>query len=230
MSNTRQIGIAINMYVTDWQDKFPVNAAWLAAGGLDFGSSPANIDKASLMDPKLSPIAAYLQSADVFKCPADIYDAANGPRVRTIAFNGALGGKPTVQGTTPDGRKYYGGNGVAVATKMSSLQIPGPAMVWAVTDEHADSINDAIFMLDPGYSVTSEHWRDLPASYHNGSGSFSFADGHSEIHKWLQQGIVTPSGPMTVYPVTRKDDDRWVKNMRNSSDYEWMRDRMPYQP
>jgi prepilin-type N-terminal cleavage/methylation domain-containing protein/prepilin-type processing-associated H-X9-DG protein len=230
MSNTRQIALAVNMYVTDWSDKFVVNAAWLASGGLDFGNSPANVDTASMLDPNLSPVAAYLKSADVFKCPADIFDAANGPRVRTIAFNGALGGKPTIQGNNPGARNYHGGSGstVGVARKMSDLQIPGPSQVWAVIDEHADSINDAIFMVDPGYPATSQKWRDLPASYHNGAGSLSFADGHAEIHKWLQKGTVTPQGPMTVYPVTKKNDDRWVKNMRNSSDYEWMQDRMPY--
>jgi prepilin-type processing-associated H-X9-DG protein len=26
---------------------------------------------------------------------------------------------------------------------------------------------------------------DYPSSYHNGSGGLNFADGHSEIHKWL---------------------------------------------
>ena len=29
-------------------------------------------------------------------------------------------------------------------------------------------------------------WLDLPASYHGGSGSFSFIDGHSAMHKWLE--------------------------------------------
>jgi len=31
----------------------------------------------------------------------------------------------------------------------------------------------------PGYLV------DYPASYHNGAGGAVFADGHAEIHKWL---------------------------------------------
>jgi prepilin-type processing-associated H-X9-DG protein len=26
---------------------------------------------------------------------------------------------------------------------------------------------------------------DYPASYHNGAGGFSFADGHAEIKKWV---------------------------------------------
>ncbi|MCL5098014.1 MAG: hypothetical protein M1608_10900 [Candidatus Omnitrophica bacterium] len=35
---------------------------------------------------------------------------------------------------------------------------------------------------------------DVPASYHNGAGGISFADGHAEIHKWLD--------PRTKPPIT----------------------------
>ena len=31
---------------------------------------------------------------------------------------------------------------------------------------------------------------DYPASYHNGAGGLSFADGHSEIKKWIDQRTV----------------------------------------
>jgi len=35
---------------------------------------------------------------------------------------------------------------------------------------------------------------DVPASYHNGAGGLSFADGHAEIHKWMD--------PRTRQPIT----------------------------
>jgi len=37
---------------------------------------------------------------------------------------------------------------------------------------------------DP-YSPRSTRIVDYPASYHNGAGGFTFADGHAEIKKWL---------------------------------------------
>jgi prepilin-type processing-associated H-X9-DG protein len=50
-------------------------------------------------------------------------------------------------------------------------------------DEHPDSINDGWLMTN----VTDPNqWEDLPASYHNGACGFSFADGHAEIHRWLE--------------------------------------------
>ena len=48
-------------------------------------------------------------------------------------------------------------------------------------DEHPDSINDGYYINNPNATA----WQDLPASYHCGACGFSFADGHSEIKKWL---------------------------------------------
>jgi len=57
-------------------------------------------------------------------------------------------------------------------------------------------------------------WSDLPASYHNGAGGFSFADGHSEIKKWrassTKRGVVknTADFPIPVGSDTR--DIQWI--------------------
>lgn len=225
ISNTKQITLAMFMFTVDNDDKFADGAAWLAGTSMDHLSSPDNINASQLMDSNLSPIANYLKSSDVFKCPGDIYSAVNGPRVRSISFNGALGGGPTVQGSNPGGRNYYGNGGtVGKATKMSHLQTPGPSMVWSVIDEHWDSLNDSIFMIDPGYPQGSEKWRDLPGSYHNNAGSFAFADGHSEIRKWQANGAVNK----TSYPIKRDGTKPWTGVSFTSADYEWMQDRMPY--
>src|SRR6185503_2835766 len=73
-----------------------------------------------------------------------------------------------------------------VAHKMSQVNNPGPAKAWLLVDEHPDSINDGCFFNDPLLARPSYRWTDLPASYHNGACGFSFADGHSEIKKWLE--------------------------------------------
>ena len=231
VSNTRQISLAMNMYVTDWQDKFPGNGKWIYdSPGMDYAMSPANIDSASLINTALCPIATYLKSADIFKCGGDTYSAQNGQRVRSISSNGVLGGKPNVIGTSPGGRNYYGQGGAAgLATKMSQMQKPGPSQTWALIDEHWDSLNDAVFMFDVGAAPGTEYWRDLPASYHNNAGCFSFLDGHSEIHKWRSSGVRNPS----YYPVKKDGTAPWNGSLGGpkftSEDYEWVQDRMPYQ-
>ena len=37
-------------------------------------------------------------------------------------------------------------------------------------------------------------WVNWPANYHNGAGGLSFADGHSEIHKWTDPQTTPPKG------------------------------------
>jgi prepilin-type processing-associated H-X9-DG protein len=73
--------------------------------------------------------------------------------------------------------------------KIADITRPSPADLFVTLDEHPDSINDAWFMTDV---IDTGIWEDFPASYHNGAGSFSFADGHSEIHRWLRKVTVAP--------------------------------------
>jgi prepilin-type processing-associated H-X9-DG protein len=70
---------------------------------------------------------------------------------------------------------------------------PGPSQTWVLIDEREDSINDGFWVLRmEGYpNLASTHMVDYPASYHNGAAGLSFADGHSEVKKWLD-GRTTP--------------------------------------
>ena len=69
--------------------------------------------------------------------------------------------------------------------------------------------------------ATAGNWADLPASYHNGAAGFSFADGHSEIHKWLYPSTklpVTTTGSFigAPYPKSASSDSEWLQ--RHSSE------------
>jgi len=236
MNNTRQLTLGWIMYESDI-GKLMDCKGWVA-GSMSFTSNSENTNSALLVDPTQSSMANYVRSVAVYKCPADIYDVPEGPRVRSYSMNGALGGHtPTVKGTSPYGRIYYGSMSpggspfTAGALKMSDLNSPGPVNVYVILDEQADSINDAIFAFDPGAPASAESWRDLPASYHNRCGSFSFADGHSEIHKWTEHGTGPTGGPAkTVYPVMKDSTSAPWKagSMHNAGDFEWLQDRMPY--
>jgi prepilin-type processing-associated H-X9-DG protein len=62
-------------------------------------------------------------------------------------------------------------------------------LTFVFLDEREDSINDGTFSTDVDNPI---HLRDVPASYHGGAGGLSFADGHSEIHKWTAGWITQP--------------------------------------
>ena len=217
LSNTKQLMLGWLMYVDDLRDQLP-KPKDLVAGQMDWIGTPDNTNAALLVNPDKSALASYVRSYAVYKCPADRFQSPQnpGPRVRSTSFSAALHNSPdtTLQGTP--GRKYI------EATKMSDLNKPGPSMVFVTLDEHPDSINDAIFHVREGIPPVGALWRDLPASTHCGGCNFSFADGHSEIHKWLE----TSGANATVRPVTYVNwNDTPVSKSR---DYQWVDDRLPY--
>lgn len=142
---------------------------------------------------KLGALGPYVGgSLGVYKCPADKYlsvaqrNAGWTARSRSMGMNAYFG--PYSPNWTsganpfdPDYRQFL---------KLSST--PTPANFYVMVDQHPDSINDGYLRpIFPGLG-TFDKWNDLPASYHNGACGFSFADGHSEIHKWKSTVTIRP--------------------------------------
>ncbi|HEX4343090.1 MAG TPA: type II secretion system protein [Verrucomicrobiae bacterium] len=225
-NNLKQLTIAWAQYSSENNDALMDPSIWVGSNPLitmDWSSSSANTNTFPLLN---GPIGAYVKAPALFKCPADKYQspATPGPRVRSISLNGHVGGSGGVVAQDPgDGRVFFGTSGAGPSKKLSDLNKPSPARVFVLLDEQADSINDASFSTTLFFSAASEQWRDLPAGYHNGAGSFSFADGHTEIHQW-QNPKLNP----TIYPVAYTTANLWQLISGKSSDYEWVRDGMPY--
>jgi prepilin-type N-terminal cleavage/methylation domain-containing protein/prepilin-type processing-associated H-X9-DG protein len=197
MSNTKQLMLAVSMYAGDNSDYFPMNThggeaqsgrqigqggqyyPWVM-GWLTWDTSSHNTNRLFLTSPLYSVLAQYSGGTHtIYKCPADKFLSAvqrtQGweERVRSVSMNGAVG---RGNKTPTDGLL----NCVKVFEKMSDATYPSPSQLWVFVDEHPDSINDGAFFNAQG----SREWIDLPGNYHNGACGFSFADGHSEIHKW----------------------------------------------
>ena len=124
----------------------------------------------------------YLKSAFAYRCLADESVSAAGPRVRSYAMNSFLG-EPGPRGTVPGWRQFV---------KMSDVTEPKPSDMVVFLDEHANSIDDGAFLVDPSHT---NRWADLPASRHGGMAAMSFADGHSELHKWRDARTKQPMVP-----------------------------------
>ena len=95
--------------------------------------------------------------------------------------------------------------------------MPRPSKTWLFIDEHPDSINDGYFINNPNVN----HWQDIPACYHNGACGFSFADGHSEIKKWLS-GTSRYTAVQFSYPAVKTFDATGTK------DFAWYLERTGY--
>ncbi len=201
MNNTKQLMLANNMYQTDNADNFPmafhgnyvpgvndVNKPWVT-GWLDWSLSTDNTNLTYLLEPRYAILAQYFgKQKNIYLCPADKYASQAqrsrgwSSRVRSVSGNIYIGkGNGWTSGS---GYSVSGPNNLNIyrgAVKASDLLIPGAAQTWVYVDEHPDSINDAGCFP----SASAATFTDAPATYHNGAAGFAFADGHSEIHRWI---------------------------------------------
>jgi prepilin-type N-terminal cleavage/methylation domain-containing protein len=234
MSNTRQLMLCWMMYSGDNNDLLMLAASgggstgWVdqTACNLNWLGDASNTNIAALINPATAMMAECNRNPNIFKCPSDTYRSAANPgdRDRSYSMNAGVGGGSM---TVPSGSPYPAKG----AKKMSDLKFPGPANIWIFLEEHPDSINDGEFYLDPGFPPNQCYWRDLPASYHNGACCFSFGDGHSEIHQWLERGRKGgPGNSVSVFPTLKQVAYvAWSNTKCNYSvDWAWMNDGMPH--
>lgn len=121
-------------------------------------------------------------------------------------------------------------------TKLTDLAntviAPGAANTFVFIEERFDCINWGNFQTDmAGYpqpnvaaSPSSYEWQlDLPALYHDFASVISFADGHSEIHRWRgdaadtspasQGNLLGGKGSGDTFPVPYSADVAWMQNV-----------------
>jgi prepilin-type N-terminal cleavage/methylation domain-containing protein len=195
-------------------------AIWVA-GYMDYNESHQTIpgiadstNLALIVNPTYSCVGPYLKNPNIFRCPADQSQAlgiTGGPRVRSYSMSQAVG--PMATGTMVDGSHIAGhwlssGNDVAPGGSPFKVYVKdsnivgglGAADLWVLVDEHPDSINDGAFAVAmplgwPNANPQTFNFIDVPAKYHANCCGFSFADGHSEIHKWQDPQVI----PNPVY-------------------------------
>ena len=229
LSNLKQLGLSWTMYTLDNDDRVAPNGGndqagfipgssqfypntW-CAGWLDLPSASDNTNTLYLMRSHLWP---YHNTLAIWRCPADnsIDAQSRQPRVRSMSMNNWMappGG---------EGSQWNGQTGFRLIKKTSDMSDPGPAGTWLLIDEREDSINDGFFVVDmKGYpnNPGSIMLVDYPASYHNGAGGLNFADGHSEIRKWVDTRTV---------PRLRKGQELQLNvPSANNPDIRWLQER-----
>ena len=214
LSNVKQLETGCILYAGDFRDFLPLNPssdsgngnvvgenttapAWVA-GRLSTGSSPDNTNTDKMIGPSYVPfgsIGQYTRNAGIYHCPADKTPSkiSGEDRVRSCSMNGYVG--------ITDAGGISGGILTAHATELYHRTTdfiklkPVDGIVFL--DEKSDSLNDGWFW-SPG---SPTNIRDLPAIFHGNSTSFSFADGHAELHRWtdgkfiaLTSGNSVPGG------------------------------------
>jgi prepilin-type N-terminal cleavage/methylation domain-containing protein len=228
LNNHRQLALGWRMYAEDNTDRIPFastthngkwngsatdNATWIC-GMMDFNpGNPSNTDPT--VDLIHSPLWTYVgKSATIFRCPSDkSYLTVNGvpkPRVRSMSMNIYLGGFAGTDGgiTSLDKARFF--------FKLST--IPRPTKMFVLLDMREDSVDVGNFATStagwPDNPALYE-FIDLPGFYHNRAGGFSFADGHSETKKWMDNRTMPPIAKGAVvrdqYGSPRNVDVAWIQ-------------------
>jgi prepilin-type processing-associated H-X9-DG protein len=166
------------MYESDNDDRFPPNISrdeQNLPGSWVLGNARRGTNVADLTN---GVVYASVGAAAVYRCPADrsTVIATKSPRLRSYSASAWLAS--TFQDLGIDGPGHPPDPGY----KTRLGQIPNPAEVFALIDEHEQSIDDGILMI--GQYVILSAWLNLPADRHRQGASLSFLDGHAEQHRW----------------------------------------------
>ena len=190
LNNLKQMQLSWLMYAEDNGDRVPPNNAYLIGlasdanqtwvrGWLLFGSStPDNTNEVFL---KTSHLWKYHESLGVWKCPGDKSTSKHGgktyTRVRSVTMNSLVGW--TIQDWP----------GAQVVRKTTDFVTLPPSDTYVLADTSAESIRSGLFGLDNSFTDALLNpklliWQTVPGTYHLRAGTFSFADGHVELHRW----------------------------------------------
>ncbi|MCW5557949.1 MAG: type II secretion system protein [Verrucomicrobiae bacterium] len=203
MNNLRQVMLSWHMYAGDSNDRLVYNTvfetdltkSW-CTGWMQYQLSTPDNTNTLLFSKAL--LGLYFRNPKIFKCPGDpTRDVGNHlPRARTLSMNAFMGGFwddtwwMEVQDRMGTWRTYR---------RLSDIEQPD--MRFVVADE-CPNLNDGHLMHYMPIGTTQMPpdgtMDDCPASYHGGAGALSFADGHSEVHKWRDPAtLAAKTGPIT---------------------------------
>jgi len=218
INNHRQLAMAWRTYADDnrevlvyastsGMDTWPDQYAWSGAH-MDFdGANRANWDVS--YDMAKRPLWEYAaKNAGIYKCPADhstvIFQGATKSRILSMSMNLYVGGFAPVPDIDPlpegtDGHWPFAAPYRIYAKLSGFTGSSSPSRIFVFLDMREDRVNWSNFMIDmSGYPDHPEQYAftsDLPGMYHNRACGFSFADGHSENHRWLDPRTTPPLVP-----------------------------------
>jgi len=141
------------------------------------------------MNGKLWP---YNTALGIYTCPSDDYKR-NGveriKRVRSFSMSGQM------NSDVPEVNPRY-----PLRRKGSDIRDPYPSGALVFLDESSTTLEDGYFAIQ----VDNRIWQNCPADRHNRAANFSFADGHSELYRWLEP----KTGKMSWNEPAQKPADR----------------------
>jgi prepilin-type N-terminal cleavage/methylation domain-containing protein/prepilin-type processing-associated H-X9-DG protein len=228
-NNSKQLMLAWNIYAGDYNDRicptaglgalvtgnthrpdhvYPASQLQWCMGTMD---QPPGWTNTILIQDSL--LYKYVNALGVYRCPADKSSAKGGAmdaykmlsggvaRVRSMSMNAWMNPLPGQE---------WSANGPKVKNFRQMSHITKPSETWVTIDENPASINDGWFVCDPNHVATAA-WTDIPATYHNNAGGLAYADGHAEIKRWKDGGILAKNADIGAAPKDGGKDQGWLQ-------------------
>jgi prepilin-type N-terminal cleavage/methylation domain-containing protein/prepilin-type processing-associated H-X9-DG protein len=204
LNNLRQLQLCWLMYAQDNNDNLVPNgdgATYTGWIGGQFAVNPRDGTNINLLKPPSGLLWNYNQSLGIYKCPADhsvarVGKTVLGPRVRSISMSGNMNGNSWYTAQTKS--TYF------TFRKASEIIRPAPSQAFVFLDEHPTTLDDGYFLVVFDTLI----WGNDPGIYHNGACGLSFADGHSEVHKWHDPATLAAVKPASP---TAPNDVPWMQ-------------------
>ena len=210
MNNIRQLQLAWTIYADDFEDRVVNNHGrgqtleernnWVN-NVLTWDATNDNTNSVYVTQGLLGSYVG--NSVAIWRCPSDKARAANGLRTRSYSMNHLVGDPGVLMDSfNPNYIQFR-----------KSITIRRPSEIHVLIEEHPDTINDGYFMN----RLDEYQWGNLPGSYHQNSSNLSFADGHTEVHRWLitgPTGTIRPpvqGGAAGGFAANPNDDFQWLK-------------------
>jgi prepilin-type N-terminal cleavage/methylation domain-containing protein/prepilin-type processing-associated H-X9-DG protein len=232
LNHKKQLQLAWLIYPVDNEDRLvphglnipippkPELGLWWAQGFLNYdGGNSENTNVALLLDPQYAKLGPYTKEAAIYKCPSDKSRVKVGknrflPRARSISMNAYAGGLGQC-GLVPEPIKFG---------PQKQSEILRPSQLFVFTDEHPDSLDFVSFWVEnrKGTAGVFGSFGSCPGSLHGGAATLSFADGHVELHRWLDE--------RTKPPVTYSSRLEFGISASDNPDIRWLQDRTFLQP
>ena len=231
LNNFKQLGIVMQLYADDHEDKVVHNGngnlrlTWV--GGI-FSGRPEDAGKPEmLIDKRLSLFGQYIKSTGIYRCPSDkstvtVRDPISKrmtpkPRLRSYALNSFVGWDTNIRGAGEPAYRNQPDRRYQSYLKMSD-SAKGPSELFTFIEVHPVSLCRPFF----GHNMNNSFYH-VPAGYHNDSAALGYMDGGARVHKWID--------PRTKQLLARTDEGHWGDhnqgNMRNK-DILWLQERATF--
>jgi prepilin-type N-terminal cleavage/methylation domain-containing protein len=189
LSNHRQLLLTWTLYQNDNQGGLPSNVRGAPPPGTGLnwvestvhGPSTAFIDPGAFVDPKRAAFAAYWRNPAVYSCPAErsVYTVGGKPvpKLRSYSMNDYMNGGAQQYAPIPPVFFYRRDSDFRRAAQLFVFIESEPASICYTPFEIPTSDGQSFFTA-PGGLHSRQH-----------TGVISFADAHSEAHRWVKPGV-----------------------------------------